>query len=279
MVGAVLTWLSVSICRKPYPSDVSDDEWALVAPYLTLMPEAAGQREHALREVFNGLRYVVKTGAPWRWVPNDPPPWAAVYQQAQRWLRAGCFEALVDDLRAVLRLAAGRKAEPSAVVLDSRTLRSTPESGSRAGYDGAKRKKGSELHLAVDTLGHLLALHVTAADADDRAEVERLARTVQAVTDQSVDLAFVDQGYTGERAASGAGRHGIELDVVKLPHAKRGFVLLPRRWVVERSFAWATRFRRLVKDYERLPETLAGLHVVAFACLMLKQLTNLAASS
>ena len=269
----------MSICRKPYPSDVSDEEWALVAPYLTLLPEAAGQREHMLREVFNGLRYVVKTGAPWRWMPNDLPPWAAVYQQAQRWLRAGCFEALVDDLRAVLRLAAGRNAEPSAEVLDSRTLRSTPESGARAGYDGAKRKKGSKLHLAVDTLGHLLALHVTPADADDRAEVERLARTVQAITDEKVNLAYVDQGYTGERAASGAGQHGIELEVVKLPQAKRGFVLLPRRWVVERSFAWATRFRRLVKDYERLPETLAGLHIVAFACLMLKQLTNLAAGS
>lgn len=267
----------MSICRKSYPSDVSDEEWALVAPYLTLLPEDARQREYPLREVFNGLRYVVKTGAPWRWMPNDLPPWWTVYQQARRWLAAGCFEMLVDDLRAVLRLAAGRDPEPSAVVLDSRTLRSTPESGGRAGYDGAKRKKGSKLHMAVDTLGHLLALHVTPADADDRAEVERLARTVQAVTDQSVDVAFVDQGYTGERAASAAREHGIELEVIKLPQAKRGFVLLPRRWVVERSFAWATRFRRLVKDYERYPETLAGLHMVAFACLMLKQVATIAA--
>lgn len=269
----------MSICRKSYPSDVSDEEWALVAPYLTLLPEDAGQREHPLREVFNGLRYVVKTGAPWRWMPNDLPPWAAVYQQAQRWLAAGCFEALVDDLRAVLRLAAGRDPEPGAAVLDSRTLRSTPESGGRAGYDGAKRKKGSKLHMAVDTLGHVLALHVTAADADDRAEVEHLARTVQAVTDGNVDVAFVDQGYTGERAASAAGAHGIGLEVMKLPQAKRGFVLLPKRWVVERSFAWTTRFRRLVKDYERYPETLAGLHMVAFACLMMKQVATLASGS
>lgn len=265
-------------CRKPYPSDVSDEEWALVAPYLTLLPEEAGQREHSLREVFNGLRYVVKTGAPWRWMPNDLPPWAAVYQQAQRWLAAGCFEALAEDLRAVLRLAAGRKPQPSAAILDSRTLRSSPESGTRAGYDGAKRKKGSKLHLAVDTLGHLLALHVTPANAEDRGEVECLAKAVQASTGQSVDLAYVDQGYSGERAASAAKAQGIELEVVKLPEAKRGFVLLPRRWVVERSFAWATRFRRLAKDYERYASTLADLHVVAFACIMLKQAALLATS-
>ena len=265
------------LCRKPYPSDVSDDEWALVAPYLTLLPEAAGQREHSLREVFNGLRYVLKTGAPWRWMPNDLPPWAAVYQQAQRWLAAGCFDVLADDLRAVLRLAQGRAAEPSAAILDSRTLRSSPESGERAGYDGAKRKRGSKLHMAVDTLGYLLALHVTPASVDDRAEVGRLAEAVQEATGQNVELAFVDQGYTGERAADAAKAHGIALDVVKLPEAKKGFVLLPRRWVVERSFAWATRFRRLVKDFERYATTLADMHRIAFVCLMLKQAAQLMA--
>jgi len=256
--------------RKPYPSDVSDDEWALVAPYLCLLPEDCGQRRHPLRELFNGLRYVVRHGIPWRAMPNDLPPWAAVHQQAMRWLRAGCFEALASDLRAVLRVAAGRAPQPTAAVLDSRTLRSTPESGRRAGYDGAKRKKGSKVHLAVDTLGHLLALRVTPASVDDRAEVGRLAEAVQDATGQSVELGFVDQGYTGEKPANAAAEHGIALEVVKLPEAKRGFVLLPRRWVVERSFAWATRCRRLVRDYERLPTTLAGLHVVAFACLMLR---------
>ncbi len=267
----------MSLSRKAYPSDVSDDEWALVAPYLTRVREDAGQRAHPLREVFNGLRYVVKTGALRRWMPHDLPPWAAVYQQAQRWLSAGCFEQLAEDLRAVLRLAAGRTAEPSAAILDSRTLRATPESGERAGYDGAKRKQGSKLHMAVDTLGHLLALHVTPATADDRAQVERLAKAVQAATGASVAVAFVDQGYTGQTPATAARRHGIELKVVKLPEAKRGFVLLPRRWVVERSFACTTRFRRHVKDYERYASTLADLHLVAFVCLMLKKAALLAA--
>ncbi len=187
----------MSLIRKAYPSDVSDDEWALVAPYPTLVREDAGQREHRLREVFNGLSYVVKTGAPWRWMPNDLPPWAAVYQQAQRWHAAGCFERLAEDLRAVLRLAAGRKADPSAV--------------------------------------------------------------------------------TSETPAAAAREHGIALEVVKLPEAKRGFVLLPRRWVVERSFAWATRFRRLVTDYERYASTLANLHIVAFVCLMPKKASLLPA--
>jgi transposase len=262
----------IQTTRKPYPSDVSDDEWTFVAPYLTLMREDAPQREHALREVFNGLRYVVKTGAPWRWMPNDLPPWEAVYQQSQRWLKAGVFEAIVHDLRAVLRLAAGRPSEPTAVIFDGRTLQSTPESGTRAGYDGHKRKRGSKTHLAVDTLGHLLALLVTPASAQERAQVEALARRVQEVTGEHVELAYVDQGYTGEDPAAAAEAHGIRLEIVKHSEAKRGFVLLPRRWVAERSFAWAARFRRLARDYERLPETLAGLHFVAFACLMLHQL-------
>src|SRR3954449_4122058 len=194
----------MSLDRPAYPSDVSDEEWALVAPYLALLRESSGQRDHELREVFNGLRYIVKTGAPWRWMPNDLPPWHAANQQAQRWLAAGCFEALAEDLRVILRLAAGHKAAPSAAILDSRTLRSSPESGERAGYDGAKRKKGSKLHLAVDTLGHLLALHVTPANVDERVEVEGLLRTVQAVTDNSVEVAFADQGYEGEKPAEAA---------------------------------------------------------------------------
>jgi transposase len=255
--------------RKPYPSDVSDEEWAFVAPYLTLMREDAPQREHDLREVFNALRWIVRTGAQWRMLPNDLPPWAAVYQQSQRWLRAGVFEAMVDDLRAILRLAAGRSAEPTAVILDSRTVQSTPESGSRAGYDGHKKRNGSKTHIAVDTLGYLLSLHVTPANAQERAQIAALAEEIQSITGESVEVAFVDQGYTGDEPANAAAQHGIRLEVVKHTEAKRGFVLLPRRWVVERSFGWAARFRRLARDYERLPQTLEGLHFVAFAVLML----------
>lgn len=263
--------------RKPYPSDVSDAEWALVAPYLTLMTEDAPQREYPLREVFNGLRWMVRGGSSWRMMPHDLPPWYVVYQQSRRWMNAKVFESIAHDLRAVLRIADGRQEMPTAAIFDSRTLQSTVESGSRAGYDGAKRRKGNKVHLAVDTLGHLLALCVTAADEQDRAQVAELAQRVQAETGETVEIAFVDQGYTGENAADAAQEHGIKLEVVKLPTAKKGFVLLPRRWVVERSFGWMSRFRRLARDYERLPETLAGLHYLAFVILMLKNVAEVLA--
>ncbi len=256
--------------RKSYPSDVSDEEWSFCAPYLTLMKEEAPQRDYPLREVFNGLRWFVRAGCPWRMMPNDLPPWYVVFQQTHRWLKGGCFEAMAHDLRAVLRMALDRNQEPSAVILDSRTLQSTPESGGRAGFDGHKKRKGSKVHAAVDTLGHLLALHVTPANEQDRAQVAQLAQAVQSVTDQNVEVAFVDQGYTGEEPAQAAADAGIQLEVVKHHEAKYGFVLLPRRWVVERSFGWAARFRRLARDYERLATTLAGYHWIAFALLMLK---------
>lgn len=167
---------TVGMNRKAYPSDVSDEaprrQPAFIVPYLTLMREDAPQREHPRREVFNGTQrvpgWIVRAGASWRIMPHDLPPYGspvgAVYQQMQRWIVAGVFEAMVDDLRVLLRLANAREAQPTAVIFDSRTLQSTPESGGRAGYDGAKRKKGSKVHMAVDTLGYLLGLHITAAN-------------------------------------------------------------------------------------------------------------------
>jgi transposase len=226
--------------RKGYPSDVGDEEWSFYVNYLTLMKENAPQREYALRAVFNALRYLVRVGGAWRMPPNDLPPWRVVHQQTQRWIKAGCFEAMAHDLRAILRMALERKADPSAVILDSRTVQSTPESGARAGFDGHKKRKGSKVHIAVDTLGHLLALAVTPANEQDRAQVGPLAEAVQAKVEEPVKVAFVDQGYTGDQPAEAAAQQGMELLVVKHHEAKRGVVLLPRRWVVERCFAWPT---------------------------------------
>lgn len=254
--------------RKPYPSDISDEEWNFVAPYLALIDEEAPQRRYALREVFNALRWLARAGAPWRLLPNDLPPWTVVYQQWRRWNEAGSFEALVGDMRSLIRVSQGRKGQPSAAVIDGRTLQSSCESGERAGYDGYKRRKGSKVHMAVDTMGNLLALTVTPANEQERSQVKALCEAMQSATGETVRVVWADQGYTGEQPQEDAKAAGIELQVVKLPEAKKGFVLLPRRWVVERSFGWMARFRRLSRDFERLPQVLAGLHFVAFVMLM-----------
>ena len=200
----------MSTTRKSYPSDVTDVEWEFLLPYLTLMREDAPQREYALRDLFDAMRYVVKTGCQWRYLPHDFPPWAAVYQQARRWLAAHVFEDAAHDLREMIRLAIERGPHPTAVILDGRTLQSTPESGGRAGFDGHKKKQGSKVHVAVDTLGHLLTLVTTPANEQERAQVATLAQNVQEVCGQSVQIAFVDQGYTGEDAAQAAKQHGIQ---------------------------------------------------------------------
>lgn len=259
------------MARKPYPTDVTDEQWAFVEPYLTLMRTDAPQRHHHLRDVLNALFWLVRTGGQWRMMPNDMPPWHAVYEQARRWMEAGVFEMITHDLRVAKRvLKEGRKPEPTAAIVDGRTLRSTPESGARAGYDGHKRTNGSKVHLAVDTLGNLLSARVTPADVQERTEVGAVLADAQDDTGGTIRKAYVDQGYTGEQARMGAASSGVELEVVKAPEAKRGFLLLPRRWVVERTISWIARFRRLSRDFERLPEVLRGLHFVAFACLLLR---------
>ena len=258
--------------RKPYPTDVSDAEWEFLLPYLTLMREDVPQRSHDMREVFNAIRYLVKSGCHWRMLPHDFTDWTVVYQQMRRWMQAGVFEKVAHDLRLILRLVTEHNPQPSATIIDGRTLQSTPESGQRAGFDGAKKKKGSKVHLAVDTMGNLLALKVTAANEQEREQVADLAARVQEVTGGKVEIGFVDQGYTGESAAQQASEHGIKLEVVKHTEAKKGFVLLPRRWVIERTFGWLGRFRRLARDYERLEQTLAGWHWLAFVILVLKQI-------
>jgi transposase len=257
---------------KGYPSDSTDQEWAFVAPYLTLITQEAPQRKHDLRRVYDALKYVIRSGVPWRMLPHDFPPWAAVYQQARRWLDAGVFEMMTHDLREIMRYGQARKKTPTGVILDARVLKSSVESGHRAAWDGHRRMKGSKIHIAVDTLGNLLAAVVTSANENERKQVAELAKRVQDLTGETVQVAWVDQGYSGEDAEAAAAEHGIDLLVVKHAEAKRGFVLLPRRWVVERSFVWMARCRRLVRDYERLPGVLVGLHFVAFAMLLLNRL-------
>ncbi len=197
--------------RKACPTDVSGEEWDFVAPYLTLLHEDAAPRLDALRELSDAVRWMVKAGCPWRLLPNDLPPWMAVHQQAERWRKAGCFAALVHDLRELPRLLHERSPRPTAAIFDGRTLQSGPKGGGRAGYDGYKRKQGSKVHVAVDTLGHLLAVLVTPASEQERVQVDELAQQAQKATQRSVPLAYVDQGYTSQKAADAEAAHGIGL--------------------------------------------------------------------
>jgi transposase len=178
-----------------------------------------------------------------------------------------------------VRAACGRRPQPSAVVVESRTLRSTVESGQRAGVDGQKRVRGSKVHAVVETMGTLLALAVTPANEPERRRISALAQRAQEVTGETVQVLYADAAYTGEETAAAAQEQGLRLIVVQRPEGSHGFVLLPKRWVVERSFAWVSRFRRLARDYERLPATLAGLHFAAFVCLLLPKLLRLIGGS
>ena len=182
------------------------------------------------------------------------------------------------NMRSLIRAAQGRAGQPSAVILDGRMLQSSCESGSRSGYDGYQRRKGSKVHMAVDTLGHLIDLTVTPANEQERAQVKQLCEAVQHATGETVQVAWADQGYTGQDTKDDAKAAGIELRVVKLPEARQGFVLLPRRSVVERSFGWLARFRRLSRDFQRLPHVLAALHFLVFVTLMLPKVAMLLAT-
>ena len=255
--------------RKSYPSDVSDAEWEFLVFYLTLMREDAPQREHSLRDLFNGVRYVVKTGCQWRFLPHDLPPWTAVYQQARRWLHAGVFEQIAP--RPADDRAAGGRTGSATLGRDPRR----PHAAIDAGERGPRRlRRGQEEERLEGACGCGYAGKSTGGDCDacQRAGASPgggVGPQVQAVTGGTVEVAFVDQGYTGADAAAQAQAEGIRLEVVKHTEAKKGFVLLPRRWVVERSFGWLGRFRRLARDYERLAESLAGWHWLAFLTLLL----------
>ncbi len=194
--------------RKVYPTDVSDEEWEFVVSYLTLIREDAGQRVHALRDVFDAVRWMVKAGCPWRMLPGDFPPWQAVEQQGKRWMEAECFESLTHDLREMLRLLAERNPRPTAAIFDGARCKAVRRAAGERVTTATRRKKGSKVHVAVDTLGHLLALLVTPANEQERAQVGALAKQVQQATQRSVKLAYVDQGYTGEKPAAEAAAHG-----------------------------------------------------------------------
>lgn len=258
--------------RKPYKSDLDDETYLFILPYFLLAPEDAHQRVYPIREVLNAALWIGRTGSQWEYLPHDFPPYKIVHQQLMRWFERGCFENLAHDLHSLVREDALKEGVPTVAIVDSRTLQSTPESGGRAGYDGGKRRKGSKIHAAVDTMGNVMTLLVTPGNEQDRAQVYDLCREVQQVTGDHIDVVIADQGYTGEQPQIDASLNDVELVVVKRPTGATGFVLLPLRWVVERTFAWTARFRRLSRDLERLQSSLLGFHWLAVSVTLLNKL-------
>jgi transposase len=264
--------------RRGYPSDLSDEQWGLVECLLPQWPRRSwrGGRERStdLREVVNAILYVVKTGIPWRYLPADFPPAKTVYKYFSTWSDFGVITAIHDVLRQRTRIAAGRAPAPTAAILDSQTVKN--DAGVPAdttGYDAGKKIKGRKRHIVVDTLGLLLVVLVSAASLQDSPAAHQVLPALKSAY-PSVTTIWADGGYNAQVAARAASEHRINVQIVPRLPGQKGFTVLPRRWVVERTFAWLTQHRRLVRDYEKTITASQSMTYLAMTRTMLNQLTK-----
>ena len=267
-----------------YPSDLFDAEWAILQPLLS-SPEKRGRPpKWRLRRVVDAVFYLLRSGCSWRMLPREYPPWQTVYHHFRKWRLDGRLRRAHDRLREEVRRAEGRDRAPSAAVIDSQVVKTTPVGGPERGYDGAKRLAARKRHILVDTNGLVLAARVHGADLPDRDGGRRLLEEGEGLS--RMELLWADGAYTGGFREWLRRRLGWRLEVPRhrdrqlwrygLEEKPRGFLVLPRRWVVERTFAWLGLSRRFSKDYERLPETAEAMIYGAMGRLMLRRLVRVA---